>query len=354
MMDKRTLQRRAFDRPPENIAIALATRCNLACKMCSEWRQGGAGLAHEKVLSLMEDARAMGATSFSSCGPEPFMREDTPEILTYAERIGFQGTRAITNGVLLNKGCTLEALEKLRRLNIVISLDGPREVHDDLRGKGVYDKAVEALREIRGRGITCSISSVIMRQTIDRLSEVVDLAADLAIPVISMQPYQRELAGIDNNHVKFEFRREEERTVEKKLKQLMRYSEQKKVKIYTADMMKFVPAYLTRGTMFIPPNGCHVPSRLLIVDSAGECYPCFQMRNSMRHKSMGNVYRTTLDKIWHNDVHRELVTLGLNGKCPGCLAACSDMKSFNALRQKGRLFGRPARIFRRLSRGLIS
>jgi radical SAM protein with 4Fe4S-binding SPASM domain len=352
MMD--TIQRRTFDRSPDNIAIALATRCNLACKMCSEWKQGGVGLAHGKVLSLMEEARAMGATGFSSCGTEPFMREDTPEILAYAERIGFQGTRAISNGVLLNKGRKLEALEKLRRLNIVISLDGPREVHDDLRGKGVYDKAVEALREIRRRGITCSISSVIMRQTIDRLSEVVDLAAELAIPVISMQPYQREIAGIDNNHVQFEFRPEEERTVVKKVRRLLRYAQQKKVRVYTADMMKFVPAYLTGGTIFIPPNGCFVPSRLMIVDSAGECYPCFQMRNSMRHKSMGNVHTMTLDRIWHNDIHRELITLGLNRKCPGCLAACSDIRSFNALRQKGWLFGGSGPVISRLIRRLIS
>lgn len=322
--------------------------------MCGVWKRREEELGHDKILSLIEEARLLGAAKFTTCGTEPFTREDTPEILAYAERIGFREICVVSNGVLLNQGQRLEALEKLRNLNIVISLDGPREVHDDLRGKGVYDKAVEALREIRRRGITCSISSVIMRQTIDRLAEIVDLAAELAIPVISMQPYERETAGLDNNHCKFEFRPEEEATVNKKLRRLMTYAEQKKVRVYTASMMKFVPAYLARGIRRIPPTGCLVPSRLMIVDSAGECHPCFKLGNATGHKSMGNVHEKTLDEIWHNDIHRELIMLGLNRKCPGCLAGCSDVDSFNTLAQGGWLSGRPVRIIKRLVSGLKS
>jgi MoaA/NifB/PqqE/SkfB family radical SAM enzyme len=293
-MDKQILYKYAFDRPLGSIAIALATHCNLACKMCSEWKRDGAELALEKVFSLMEEGRALGATSFSTCWTEPFTRKDTPEILAYAERIGFREILTVSNGILLNEGQRLETLEKLRNLNVVISLDGPRDVHDDLRGIGVYEKAVEALREISKRGITCSISSVIMRQTIDGLAGIVDLAAELSIPVISMQPYQRETAGIDKDHSQFEFRPEEEETVNKKLKQLMTYAVQRKVSIYTASMMKYVPAYLSRGVRYIPSMGCFVPSRLMIVDSAGECYPCFHRIDSMKHESMGNALEKTL------------------------------------------------------------
>jgi MoaA/NifB/PqqE/SkfB family radical SAM enzyme len=348
------LHRQALDRPLGQIAIMLSTHCNLACRMCSVWKGREEELSHEKIRSLMDGARALGANRFSVSGAEPFMREDTPEILAYAERIGFQETSAISNGVLLDRAQRLDALEKLKKLIIVISLDGPREVHDELRGKGVYDKAVEALRELRGRGITCSISSVIMRQTIDGLAKIVDLAADLAIPVISMQPYNRETAGLDNKHFQFEFRPEEEKNLNKKLKRLMTYAEEKKVIVYTASMMKFVPAYLARGIRPMPPTGCYVPSRLMIVDNAGECYACFQMRNSARRKSMGNVYEKTLDNIWYNDIHRELAILGLNRKCPGCLAGCSDVESYNALSQQSWLPGWRKRIVRSVVRRLIS
>jgi len=336
-MDKQILHRQAFDRPPGRIAIELATHCNLACKMCSVWKRREEELAHEKVLSLMEEARALGATGFSTCGTEPFMREDAPAILAYAESLGFEDICAVSNGVLLNTGQRLKALEKLRRLNIVISLDGPREVHDSLRGKGVYDKAVEALREIRQRGITCSISSVIMRQTIDRLKEIVDLAADLGIPVISMQPYNRETAGMDNNHAAFEFSLEEEKPLQKKLENLLRYAKSKNITIYTENMLPRVPPYLTRRIRPIPPGGCFVPSKLLLVDSSGETYPCFMMRIRMKETSMGNVHENSLDTIWHNDIHGELILLGLNRRCPGCFAACSDVEGYNASANRNRV-----------------
>jgi MoaA/NifB/PqqE/SkfB family radical SAM enzyme len=351
-MDRQTLYRQAFDRSPDIIAIELATQCNLACKMCSVWKRGEEELGHDKILSLLEEARSLGVTKFTTGGTEPFMRGDTSEILAHAERIGFLEILTVSNGVLLNEGQKLETLERLRNLNIVISLDGPRDVHDNLRGKGVYNKAAEALREIRRRGITCSISSVIMRQTIDRLSEIVDLAAELRIPVISMQPYQRETAGINKDHSQFEFKPEEEETVNKKLRRLMTYAEQKKMGIYTASLIKFVPAYLSRGIRYIPPMGCFVPSRLIFVNSAGECYPCSLMSNFIRYKGMGNVHHKTLDEIWHNDTHRELITLALNRKCPRCLASCSDVESFDALSRKRFLLGRPHRIISRLVRRL--
>ncbi len=228
---------RALDRSLESFGVELTTHCNLSCKMCSEWKRREPEIDSNKILSLLDNARTLGAKQFVTLGAEPFMRKDTADILTYAERIGFQEICTVSNGLLLNNKKILDKLEKLRTLIVVISLDGPKDVHDDLRGKGVFKGAVEALRELRQRGITCSISSIIMRQTLDHLKEIVDLASVLNIPVISMQPYQRETSDLNKNHKEFEFRPEEERDVRKKLKLLMRYAAKRKVLVYTASMM---------------------------------------------------------------------------------------------------------------------
>jgi MoaA/NifB/PqqE/SkfB family radical SAM enzyme len=332
--DRRVVHRMALERPLATLAIELTAHCNLACKMCSEWKRREHGVPHSRVLSLLDEAHVLGATRFAPCGTEIFSREDTVDILSYAERIGFKETSIVSNGSLLSDGDRIKKLEKLSTLLMTISLDGPREVHDNLRGKGVYDKAVEALRELCSRGITSSISSVIMRQTIDRLKDIVDLAADLNIPVISFQPYTRETAGLDNDHAAFEFRPEEERSVRMKLKDLLRYAVSKNIMVYTANMMDLIPPYLTRGVRPVPPGGCFVPSGMLLVGTSGETHPCFMMQKVMKEKSMGNVFEKSLTEIWHNDFHRELNMLALNRKCPGCLAGCSDVESYNAQSQR--------------------
>jgi MoaA/NifB/PqqE/SkfB family radical SAM enzyme len=342
------VHKQALDRSLKSFGVELTTHCNLSCKMCSEWKRREPEIDSGKILSLMDEARTFGAKDFGTFGTEPFMRKDTADILTYAERIGFQQMCVVSNGVLLNNTQILDKLEKLRTLIMVISLDGPKEVHDDLRGKGVFDKTVETLRELRKRGITTSISSVIMRQTLDHLTEIIDMAADLDIPVISMQPYERETSGLDKNHEEFEFRPDEERAVRKKLKLLMRYAAKRNIVVYTASMMKYVPPYLTRGIRFIPPNGCQVPSRVLKVDSSGNCYPCIMIKNRMKQKSIGNVYEKPLEDLWHNQIHRELNFLALNRKCPSCLAGCSDVESYNAMENKMWPLKLIARVINRL------
>jgi hypothetical protein len=50
----------------------------------------------------------------------------------------------------------------------------------------------------------------------------------------------------------------------------------------------------------------------------------------MRGKSMGNVERTRLEDIWHGPRNLSLQRIALDGRCPGCLAACSDLASYDA------------------------
>jgi radical SAM protein with 4Fe4S-binding SPASM domain len=330
------------------ISVNLTSRCNLSCKMCSVWKRREDDIEYDRVLSLLDEARSLGATCFGAGGGEVFMREDITDILAYAERIGFRETYVISNGVLLSNR-VINKLEKLGTLNVIISLDGPQDVHDELRGKGTFKRAVEALGELRRRGVTCSISSVIMRQTLDRLTRIVDIAADLSIPVISMQPYQREISGPGKDHSAFEFNAGEEKIIRRKLRNLIKFSGSKGVDIYTENLMEWVPQYLARGGKHIPPHGCYVPSKKLVVDVSGDTYPCWMIRDTMGEKSLGNIHKKALSEIWHNDMHWELTTMAIKGKCPGCLAACSDVESYNALSQKSWLSGRPVRVMRWLT-----
>ena len=44
---------------------------------------------------------------------------------------------------------------------------------------------------------------------------------------------------------------------------------------------------------------------------------------------MGNVYKDRLPDVWHSAIHKQLQVLALTERCPGCLAACSDVEAFN-------------------------
>ena len=88
-----------------------------------------------------------------------------------------------------------------------------------------------------------------------------------------------------------------------------------------------IPDYLAFGKRPIPPGGCYLPSKFLLVDFRGDVYPCFFMRTDADR--MGNVMQDDIVDLWHSAHHQQLQTLALAERCPGCLAACSDVESFD-------------------------
>jgi radical SAM protein with 4Fe4S-binding SPASM domain len=116
--------------------------------------------------------------------------------------------------------------------------------------------------------------------------------------------------------------------IAKALKDLAEYAARRRISIYTESLFGEVPDYLVYGKRPIPGGGCSLPSTMLLVDWRGDIFPCFFMFN--KADKIGNVYRDRLPDLWHSRVHKQLQMLALTERCPGCLAACSDVRTFDA------------------------
>lgn len=150
-------------------------RCNLRCRHC--YREEGyvEPLSTADVLEVLrqyeelKDAfnAARGSTRrghVNLTGGEPFMREDMPEILRYiASR-----RKSFTYGVLSNGAMlTREYIALLRETGVAfvqLSIDGRREVHDDLRAPGDYDRTMRKAAELEHHGIPVYISFTANRE----------------------------------------------------------------------------------------------------------------------------------------------------------------------------------------------
>ena len=148
----------------ESVNLELTARCNLRCKMCWWWGENGIGyksiregnsiIANElttKEIFDVVDRLEPSRPSFYLSGGEPFIRKDAIDIIEY---ISSKGMAVIINdnGTLLTEDI-LARLAKIKGLTINFSIDGPREVHDGIRGKGTFDKTTNAIKrliELRG------------------------------------------------------------------------------------------------------------------------------------------------------------------------------------------------------------
>src|SRR5271170_5751705 len=139
-------------RPLERLALAVTMYCNLKCKMCSVWEVRQHGVSFEFAKQLLADAFALGARTFVPFGAESFVRKDFVDIVEYAHALGYWHQSIVTNGTLIDS----ESIERLARcpsVKLNISIDGPRDIHDELRGEGNYDKAVATARECVAHGV---------------------------------------------------------------------------------------------------------------------------------------------------------------------------------------------------------
>lgn len=144
----------------QNVNLELSIICNLRCQMCWWWGENGVGfklvqsndsivtkqLAKEEVFKIVDELAATHRPSFYISGGEPFIREDTLDIIEY---IASKGLSVVTNdnGTLLND-TQLERLAGIKKLTINFSIDGPRDVHDKIRGKGTYEKTTSTIKKL--------------------------------------------------------------------------------------------------------------------------------------------------------------------------------------------------------------
>jgi MoaA/NifB/PqqE/SkfB family radical SAM enzyme len=103
------------------------------------------------------------------------MRKDFGEIIEYATRKGIVCDMN-SNGTLINDK-NIDTVKKLDTL--CISLDGDEESNDFYRGKGSYQKAVEAVKLLREHNVKVRLHSILTKRTFKKLDHMVKLSREL-------------------------------------------------------------------------------------------------------------------------------------------------------------------------------
>lgn len=147
-------------------------RCNMRCLFCEWWKTDKPELPTKKALAAIDAACSLGVPFFDLSGGEPLLRKDLSALANRAASHGCLVSMN-TNGTLLNEKRLSEMSDVLDL--VVVSLDGPKDVHDKIRGvPGTYDKAIEAIRLLKAHGIKVGINSVATPWNIDVLSSFIE------------------------------------------------------------------------------------------------------------------------------------------------------------------------------------
>ena len=141
---------------PVQIINYVTSRCNLRCSHCfykeSLNNPDPGEIPRERLIKTM---KSIGPVLwYSLAGGEPFIRPDLENLIQdVQENCRPKVFSFPTNGWYTERTfkTVLRTLQRLERGNLILffSLDGPKDIHDEIRGKGSFDNLSKTLERLR-------------------------------------------------------------------------------------------------------------------------------------------------------------------------------------------------------------
>ena len=315
--------------PVKALCLHISHDCNLRCKYC--FADEGAYHAQRELMSAETGKRAMDFLIKNSgkrrnlevdfFGGEPLMNFDAvKEIVEYAreqEKIHDKNFRftITTNGLLLNDD-KLEYINK-EMSNIVLSIDGRKEVNDRVRyradGSGSYDQIVPKflkVAESRNQD-NYYVRGTFTKYNLDFSNDVLHLA-DLGFKQTSVEPV---VCGPDEDYA---LAKEDLPTIYKEYEKLVEEYLKRRKEGNGFNFFHFM-IDLEQGPCVIKRlSGCGAGCEYLAVAPNGDIYPCHQFVGTPEYK-MGNILDGgEIDKDIRNTF--ESCNVYTKPKCRDCFA----------------------------------
>jgi MoaA/NifB/PqqE/SkfB family radical SAM enzyme len=159
---------------PLNVMISVTNRCTARCGYCDIPARRQRELTTVELLALLDELKALGTQRVAFWGGEPLLRDDIGALVRHAKRRCGFFVSLDTNGRLVP-----ERLDDLADLDVlVVSYDGPREVHDANRGEGSHARARAALELAAPRQRVFTIT-VLTRENLSHVDAILDDARRL-------------------------------------------------------------------------------------------------------------------------------------------------------------------------------
>jgi len=166
--------------------VNATNRCNLNCKTCLRSRQSTGDVDPKLLSSIIPDLRLLGFSGISITGGEPILHPEFSELIKIVASEGFL-LGIVSNGILYKR--YIEVLEPYKEgvSFTAISLDShEKEINDDIRGKGSFDGATQAIRAFKKHGFFVKVSHVVNKKNQEGLFRFVGFVLDMGADAVNV------------------------------------------------------------------------------------------------------------------------------------------------------------------------
>jgi len=311
--------------------IHLLDECNLRCAHCyvgdvrfEPRPQPNTETLKAWIRRIINFSNQLGFKKhiMNISGGEPTLRQDLPEIIREIRNCGAEPL-LLTNGLLFDR----DLARKVWRAGckaLQISLEGPEEINDSIRGKGTFRRVMKAIELAKELGFRVSVSVTVSKANFRDLRKLLK-RLDGRVDKFNLGELIELGAGAGMEPI----------TAEERL-ELYRFAKdwQGKSELFVED-----PPFCSISPELMEQRaGCGAFICLLCVDVDGSIYPCRRVP-----VKMGTI--DDLETAWFSEAGKRLRRRNFNGKCGTCPIkwSCGGCRGFAPAR--GNLFGSDTRCF---------
>jgi len=237
---------------------------------------------------VIDEADELGVLQTHFSGGEPTLRQDLPELIRHAAKIG-QYTNLITAGVLLDR-TKLETLADAGLDHLQLSIQDSQNGNANRIGgyKNGHEKKMAIADLVTEIGLPLTINAVVHRQNLDHLDEIIDLAVEKKAKRLEVAHVQYYGWALMNRAALMPTREQADRAID-----IVDAAKERLKGILVIDYV--VPDYYARY-----PKACMGGwgKQNLNITPSGKVLPC-HAAETIETLSFDNVRDKSLSEIWH-------------------------------------------------------
>jgi MoaA/NifB/PqqE/SkfB family radical SAM enzyme len=316
---------------PYELNFVVTYRCNSRCRICNIWKKKTTDeLKLDEIKKITEKLGFIQWVRLT--GGEPFLRHDYMDIVKLFDKnldmyLLTTPTNGMTPETIYEKVKSVLRFFK-KRYVITVSLDGPKEVHNKIRGlKTAWDSAIKTFQKLKRLekyyknfrvffGYTISPYNIgFFEQTVEEVKRIVPeiTANDFHVNLFQTSEIYYCVKKTSGN---INYR-------EKALKEIDVILNAKKKKFGLIDIIE--RKYLELGKKYLKTNktpiSCNIFNLSCFIDPSGNVYPC-----SVFNRKLGNLrnFNYDLKKILTSEEAKRIRKEIIENRCPQCWTPCES------------------------------
>jgi radical SAM protein with 4Fe4S-binding SPASM domain len=289
---------------PSTLDIEPINQCNFRCPHCqvTHWNKAKTRLDVDSLAQLLDQFPNLLRVKLQGMG-EPLLNKELLPMLELLEKRRIK-TAIVSNGSVMTDTVKEKLLELSTDINF--SIDGAtQEVFESVRVGSSFKRVIDNIRklttarqekplEARPKGKLIAARTVVTKQNIHQLADIVRLVSDLGLDTLTFQLIMTSWGKATMEEINSQKRVTEAAELEAQVSKAKQEAER-----------VGLPLFIRNDDKYSCKNKCGWPWKSAFIASNGDVVPCAILADSDTVK-MGNVFEEDFETIWNSEKYQEL------------------------------------------------